>query len=177
MRKNSTDHLPAFRVRPRFELEVKESPEELLEQLREGLRRNREKVKARIQPGHATVFVPEEEQHFWSPQLTLNIEEIEGGSLLRGMYGPAPSVWTMFVFFYAALGFAIMVIFIIGTSQMMLDKPCAILWTIPFLFGLLLTLYLVSFFGQKMGHHKMVTLHNFIEDTMGVEVGEKFHIL
>ncbi len=165
-RKTAEEDLPAYQVRPRFEVEVKEEPEEILEVIRAHLRTNIDSVKARIIPGFVTFFVPEAEQHFWSPQLSLSIEEIEGGSLLRGMYGPSPSVWTMFVFFYAAIGFAIMVVSIVGLSNWSLEKSATILWLVPILMLAFLSLYLVAYSGQKLGHDQMVTLHGFMEETL-----------
>ena len=122
--------------------------------------------------GFAKIRIPLSERHYWSPQLTVMMEDLEEeeGTLIRGLYGPAPAVWTMFVFFYALIGFAIVVISVIGFSRLSLDMSAKILWLVPVLFVILLWLYLVSFFGQKIGHDQMETLHAFLEKSLGLEI-------
>ena len=166
-------HLPPFAIRPRFEVTVPLSPDNVIDRLKTGLRASNAKCRGKAILGFATLTIPEKDRHYWSPQLTLHVEqaeEEESSTLLRGLYGPAPGVWTMFVFFYAAIGFAILVVTIVGTSHWSLDQPAGILWWVPVLCVALLSLYLVSFFGQKLGHDQMETLHNFLEDCLGQDV-------
>ena len=50
---------------------------------------------------HIFIRFPKQEQHFWSPQLHLEInEEGEEKSTVNGLFGPKPNVWTMFMFFH-----------------------------------------------------------------------------
>ena len=165
------EHLPPYRVRPRFQIETEYTITELAEKINLGLQRGNAPCKGRVNPTYATLYLPYEEQHYWSPRLTLTLEETEnGGSLLRGLYGPRPAVWTMFIFFYAIIGFAMMVIGIIGLSHLTLGDPAPILWLVPVLGVVFLSLYLVAYFGQKLGHDQMVILHQFMEESTGLEI-------
>ncbi len=164
------EHLPAYRVRPRFQIETIYSVTELADKINAGLQREDAPCKGRVQSTYASLYLPQEEQHYWSPRLTLTLEETPTGSLLRGLYGPRPAVWTMFVFFYAIIGFAIMVISIIGLSHWSLGQNATILWLVPVLVLVFLSLYLVAYFGQKLGHDQMVTLHRFMEESTGLEI-------
>lgn len=123
--------------------------------------------------GFASLQIPDKDRHYWSPQLSLMMEELENkeGTLIRGLYGPAPAVWTMFVFFYALIGFALVVVLIIGFSRKSLGMEAPILWWVPVLLLVFLSLYLVSYFGQKLGHDQMETLHTFLEECLGLEIG------
>lgn len=167
-------HLPPFSIRPRFRVVLPLTPEQILKRIRRGLKAEDAKCNGKAVHGFATLRIPEKDRHYWSPQLTVMVEESEEGegSLVRGLYGPAPSVWTMFVFFYSAIGFAILVVTVVGTSHWSLGQPATILWWVPVLLVILLSLYLVSFFGQKLGHDQMETLHTFLEDCLGREVVE-----
>ncbi|MEL6925713.1 MAG: hypothetical protein AAFO94_16835, partial [Bacteroidota bacterium] len=102
--------------------------------------------------------------------LSIAIEPEETGSLLRGLYGPKPAVWTMFVFFYALVGFAVVVVSVIGFANLSIDKSGAILWLVPVLLLIFLSLYLVAYFGQRLGHDQMLTIHHFLEATLDEEI-------
>lgn len=164
-----TDHLPSYRIRPRFQVESELSVSDLTNKIRRGLE-DETSIKARIIEGFITLYFPSEEQHFWSPQLSLNMYESENGTLLRGIYGPRPAVWTMFVFFYSIIGFAILIIAIFGFSNLSLGNNAHILWLIPVLIVLFLSLFLTSYFGQRLSHNEMIRLHHFVEKSTGMVI-------
>ncbi len=172
MSQTSEDHPTPYRVRPRFQVETSYSVEDLAEKISIGLKKEDAPCKGKLIPGYATIYLPQKEQHYWSPQLSLTLEETENGSLLRGLYGPRPAVWTMFIFFYALICFAIFIISIVGLANLSLDKSGAILWLVPVLVVAFLSLYLVAYFGQKLGHDQMATLHKFIEESTGLTFHE-----
>ena len=142
--------------------------EEVVSRIRSGLNQENAPCLGKINRDFITLQLPYEEQHYWSPQLTLSIEKTENGSLLRGLYGPRPTVWTMFVFFYTAIGFSALIIAIVGMTNKMFDEPSNILWWLPVLVVLFFSLYGVAYQGQKLGHNQMVQLHRFLEDNVGM---------
>lgn len=164
------DQIQFRRVRPRIKLQTTLSSDEINQRIKTLLRPENAKCEGQFTKGFATIYPPQAEQHFWSPQLTITVEENEEGSLIRGLYGPKPSVWTMFVFFYTTIGFATMIILMIGLSLWSLGNPADILWFVPALMILFMSLYLVAYFGQKLGHKQMGTLHRFIEECLEQEI-------
>lgn len=158
------------RVRPRIYVETNLSAEEIDNRIKNQLKNSQCSCEGSSTKGYATIFPREEEQHFWSPQLTITLDETDGKTKIRGLYGPKPSVWTMFVFFYAVIAFAILIVSMIGLSYWSLEMPSNILWWIPALVVLFLTLYLVAYFGQKLGQRQMTHLHRFIEKCVGEEI-------
>ena len=169
MDQSHEEEIVVYRVRPRFQIETTMSINEILAKLKSGLARPDATCRGEVNQGYATLFLPPEEQHYWSPQLSLNMEELEGKSMIRGLYGPRPAVWTMFVFFYAIIAFAIVIIGVIGLSNLSLDKSGAILWAVPLLILIFLTLYIVSYIGQKMARGQMRILHDFFEESTGIK--------
>ncbi|MEP2669453.1 MAG: hypothetical protein ABJH04_10685 [Cyclobacteriaceae bacterium] len=155
-----------IRVRPRFKMETLYTSEQLLHRLKEALNKEDAPCTGQVHSQYATIYIPHKDQHYWSPQLTLTLEETENGSILRGLYGPRPVVWTMFIFFYSLIGVAILFIGVMGLSYYSLGKPTTLLWLIPILAVVFLTLWLVAYFGQKLGHDQMVILHEFIEKSV-----------
>ena len=172
MTQHTDDHVPHRGIRPRFKIESELSAAQIEILLKENLSKENSDCKGSVNPGFATILMPEAEQHYWSPQLGLTYEKEESKTVIRGVYGPRPTVWTMFVFFYAIIGFAILIVGMIGLSHLSLDKPASILWLVPVLSVILLTLYLVAKFGQKMGQQQMQTLHKFTEEALGFEIRE-----
>jgi hypothetical protein len=150
-----------YKVRPRFKIETNYRVEELKNKLQEGLHQEAAACIGIVNPGYVTLYIPRKDQHYWSPQLNLTFEETEKGCVLRGLYSPRPAVWTMFVFFYAIIALAVLFIGVLGLSYLMLNKPAAILWLVPVLILIFLSLYLVAYFGQKLGEKQMIILHDF----------------
>lgn len=159
-----------FQVRPRFKVALSKSPDLVKNCLQSELSQAEKNVYGTVIDGHATIHLPKSDQHYWSPQLTLSFEPIAQGTLLRGMYSPRPEVWTMFVLFYAIIGFAALIISVVGYSRWSIGQSAAIVWVVPVLLGVFLTLYLVSFFGQKMGRKQIVDLHTFVERALDVKI-------
>ena len=168
--KPEEQQLQVRRVRPRFHVYTPYSAEEVLERIRIGLADSNAPCKGRLIAGHATLFLPIEEQHYWSPQLSLSVEDDADGSLLRGLYGPRPAVWTMFVFFYSLIGVAILFVAIFGFSYKALDGNAGILWLLPVLVLIFLTLYLVAYFGKRLGHDQIEILHHFTEKCIDTHI-------
>ena len=83
--------------------------------------------------------------------------------MIRGLFGPRPQVWTMFVLFYSTIGFAALIVLVFGLSYWSLGKSTLILWWVPVLAALYLTLYLVAYFGQRLGKVQMILLQKFID--------------
>ncbi len=153
-------------IRPRFQRESLLSKEEVLQRFEAALERRDQPVRGLIVDHHVTLKIPAEEQHFWSPQLGLEVEETENGSLIRGLYGPRPSVWLMFVFFYAFLGFISVIIAIIGFSEWSLGLPGRILWLLPAFAFITVMIYLSARAGQRLGHDEVIRLQKFLDGAL-----------
>lgn len=170
MSENHLDHIEFKRIRPRINLTTSQTPDELFDIISNNLSDNKYKIEGKILPNFLTIYPLQEDQHYWSPQLTLTIEELENGSLISGLYGPKPSVWTMFIFFYSFIAFITLIVSLIGFSFISLDKDASILWVVPILVLLFLSLYLAAYLGQKFGHRQMIYLHHFMEECLGQKI-------
>lgn len=150
-------------IRPRCSLVTTLTPDEIMQSIVKKLRANDERVTGNTLLNHAYLRIPEDEQHFWSPELHVTVEKVEIGSLVRGVVGPKPKIWTMFMFFYSA----IVVLFIFGSamgvSQWMLNMNAPWLWTIPGSMLLWVGVFLAAKIGQKKGNRQMGRLRNFLD--------------
>ncbi len=161
--------MTSFRIRPRFRLQVAMPPETVRSRFEHACTAPGAACEAAFLPQHIILRLPEAEQHFWSPRLELALEAVEEGTLIRGLYGPSPQVWTMFTIAYGAIGTLALFITVIGASQLMLGLPGHIMWVLPVLGGAALFLYLAGQTGQKLGASQTFTLHHFFEQTLGVK--------
>jgi hypothetical protein len=132
----------------------------------EALKRNTDLCRGNIVKNHITLSIPRKRRHYWSPQLSLELESSDGGTLIRGLFGPAPGVWTMFVFFYSSIGFLTMLGLIFGLSQMMLKMDAYGLWAVPAGAVLLCGLFVMSKIGQKLGYEQMMDLRQFLDEAI-----------
>lgn len=164
------EHIHFKRVRPRIRLESELSSEEITNRIREKLKSDDCYCNGQVTANFATIYPPSEDQHYWSPQLTITLEESENSTLVRGLYGPHPQVWTMFVFFYSIIGFVTLIVSMVGLSYWSLDQPAGILWVVPGLFLLFLSLFLVAYFGQRFGHKQLTSIHRFLEDCLNQKI-------
>jgi hypothetical protein len=126
-----------------------------------------EQIKGVVWEHHLVLKIPYEEQHFWSPQLTISFEaQEEGGVLVRGLFGPRTTVWMMFIFFYFLLGFIATIVMIMGFAQMNLGLSAGILWLLPVIGAIVLAMYLSAKAGQRMGQLEMERLYVFYHETI-----------
>jgi hypothetical protein len=159
-------------IRPRFQVHCPLSTEEATLRLKEGLKRMDSPVRGRVIPDFASLMLPEPEREMWSPYLTVSLEQGPGGrgTLVRGVYGPAPGLWTMFMFFYTALALSATAILIYGLVLRALGEESSILWLVPILLALIVTLWLAASLGQRLSRHQMTTLHQFVEQSLGMRI-------
>ena len=164
--------MTSLRIRPRFNQIIKEPQEKIEARLKSKLKDPELDCVGRVIPGFIVIKIPHSDRHYWSPQLSLSLEEHEEGTLIRGLYGPNPTVWAMFTFGYSALGLIALFISIIGFSKISLGLEAPVLWALPILGGLAVILYFVAQTGQKIGVEQTFTIHHFYEES----IGEKVHI-
>ncbi len=158
--------MTSFKIRPRFKFVCPYDYDLLKKTIKEKLTSTDQPIVGEIGHEYILIKINIAERHYWSPQLSLSLEEHKQGTLIRGLYGPKPSIWTLFAFAYGTIGVLITFIGIIGLSNMMLNKGIAILWTIPVLLFIAAIIYIIAQFGQKLGNQQTFILHHFLEESI-----------
>jgi len=118
---------------------------------------------------HITLKIPMAKQRYWSPQMQLELEPTASGTLIRGLIGPKPGIWTMFVFFYSGIGFLTMLGAMFGFSQWMLKMNAWAMWSVPVGLFIILCLYFISHIGQQLSKDQIGVLHDFLDSAIEVE--------
>ena len=87
-------------LRPRFKIELNQNNENALKTFENTKDSQKEFIVSRVD-NHVFIRIPKKRDHFWSPQLHIEIEEINNNSSeVKGLFGPKSTVWTMFMFFH-----------------------------------------------------------------------------
>ena len=162
--------MTSLRIRPRFRQIVEGTTIEIQDKIKKELAKENCPCKGLVVLETITLKIPENEQHFWTPQLNISLEKHNNNqTVVRGFYGPKPSVWSIFTFGYAIVGILSLFVLVYGTSQWMLNKDPGSLWGLLILGAVGFGLYLTAQSGQKLGAQQMFTLHHFYEKTLGVQ--------
>lgn len=165
--------MTSFRIRPRFRLVSPVSQPELLAKFKSQLAEADSPCLGIVIPGHVTLKIPAKGRHFWSPQLDLTLEDEGEGTLLRGLYGPSPGVWSFFALAYLALGLGLFFLLVVAFSAYSLGNDTNVLWWVPVFLGIGVGLYFMSQMGQKLGADQLFTLHHFTEQVLQQKIGIK----
>lgn len=149
-------------IRPKFSITTELSSNDIVERIRLALSDTNAPFKGTILASHAILKIPLSAQHYWSPQLDLDIEDIPTGSVIKGRFGPRPSVWLMFIFCYCILAFISLMIMIMGFAQMNLGMSAHILWGLHITGVTFLFVFFTAKAGQKLGQEEMRQLKAFL---------------
>lgn len=154
-------------MRPKFEVHVPLSADEVMQRLRTALAADGCRVSGPVAKRHAELAVAEGEAHFWSPHLGLDVSDDGGGAKIYGRYGPHPHVWTLFVLFYAIVTFGSLFGLMFGISQWISEQPAWGLWSAPIGGVAALVIYLAALFGQRLGDDQMALLRELVNGALG----------
>ncbi len=160
---NRLNHSILGEIRPRFKLKINYDPEKAMEHVANKLIDD-EFVTGEREGHHLFVKSKKKDQHYWSPEMTVRIEEEEYDdyTTVSCLIGPQQTVWTLFVFMYAMIFLASTFGGIFGLVKWMNYDDMSWLWVIPA--GIILTasIFVVSKLGQKKGRDEMLYLVSFI---------------
>lgn len=158
--------------RPRYKFFVPQAPEVILRAITtKANEQNPDRIIVRKAQDHMVLDIPNEDRHFWSPHMDLNVERDEAlqSTLVRCLIGPSPTVWTMFMFFYGLFGFVGFIGLMLGMSQWTLNKAPWGLWFVPLAMIGIGLMYYISYKGKALSRAEMMKLKTFIDDALGCD--------
>lgn len=156
-------------LRPRFKKELMRSNQSALEAFENQKATQDNFIVSRVN-NHVFIRIVKQKQHFWSPQLHLEILPVsDNQSMLHGLFGPNPTIWTLFMFVH----------FIVAGLFIALGVWAYTNWRLkaPFSFqiagmGLMVLVWFLLYFGGRMGRHagkaQMHELHAFMNKVLNL---------
>ena len=150
-------------LRPRFKMELKQNNQSVLQQFEASKSNQKEFVVSRVND-HVFIRLPKHKQHFWSPELHLEINEIDNNtSMLHGLFGPKPSIWTMFMFFHFIVAGLFFGFGIWAYSNWSLKTDYLMQLIVVFMMVFIwFVLYFAGRLGRASGKPEMHQLYNFM---------------
>ncbi len=154
-------------LRPRFKIDLDCEDEEALQTMELAGKSTKDFVVTRVDH-HVFIKIPKAKQHYWSPQLDLEIHSFETGkSVLRGLFGPKPSVWTLFMFMHFVVAALFIGFGIWAYTNASLDQLYGVQ---VFLMGLMVVAWFVLYFagrmGKSAGKDEMKDLYRFMKRSL-----------
>lgn len=156
-------------LRPRFKRIIPEASEVVLDCLTATKASQKDFVVSRID-NHVFIRIPKSKQHFWSPQLHIEVDDIdEQHCELHGLFGPSPTVWTFFMFlhFFVAclfIGFGVWAY----TNATLKTSYGIQLGLMVFMVFVWFVLYVAGRMGKAKAKPEMLELYDFLNRTVGL---------
>jgi len=122
-----------------------------------------------IQMAYHSVFlkVPPKSHKWWSPELTINIEEHEDGSIIKEVTGPNPGTFTlaMFVIIGAIVIFFFALMFAFSQIQLGTSALISLLVIVGSVIIALLVIMVLGW-GRKKAHPQREMMKDFVKNTL-----------
>lgn len=154
-------------LRPRFKEDIPFHHEVILKHFATKNKDNSPFIITQIDD-HVFIKYPKQQQEFWTPELHLEINhKDEQTAELRGLYGPSPTVWTLFMFLHFLVGTSFLIFGVWAYSnwrltddyyiQLMVCALMVIAWFV---------LYAAGRIGKTVSKKEMYELKNFMDTTI-----------
>ena len=156
-------------LRPRFKIELERQNEDVLQDFEIAKKTQKDFIVSRIDD-HVFIKFPQEKQHFWSPQLHLEINEVDSKScIVHGLFGPNPTVWTFFMFLHFMVA-GLFIAFSIWAYTNWSLKTSYSLQVSMMLFMVIawFVLYFGGSIGKASSKNDMHELNNFMNKTLSL---------
>ena len=160
------------RIRPRFEFPIKYSKQDALQIMAAALEETNETIEGMIVDNHVIIDVTEEIRHFWSPQMNFRFtldEDQPKITQVKGIIGPRPATWTLFMFFYFLIGTLGFFISSFGLAKWSLGEYSITIWAVPIALLIMLTAYAAGKLGEKLGKDQVELLTKFVKVNLQVD--------
>ena len=151
-------------LRPRFQIDLDSTNDAILSDFE---KINKEPFLVKRLDDHVFIKFNSNVNHFWSPQLHLEIVNNEDAkaSKIYGVFGPNPTLWTFFMFLHFGVATLFIGLGVWAYSSFALDKPYSIQIGLMVLMVLIwFALYAFGRAGRKKGKPQMHELHEFMTD-------------
>ncbi|MGK0362382.1 MAG: hypothetical protein ACI9U2_004703 [Bradymonadia bacterium] len=154
-------------MRPRVELVVSGSPDEVLERVRAALRAAPDGlVQGQMGGTHMGLNIREDARLFLSPWLDAHVRPHPEGAVIHGRLMPDRSVWTVYIGMYGVLAMAGLLAGVHRAMRQVIGTGSWGLWIPPLALVLGLSLYASAFLRQSLGGDQMLVLRRFLDGAL-----------
>lgn len=153
-------------IRPRIREEVNYTAETVKNKFTNNIKNYPEQLIMSSVGNHFNISIHEKIHHFWSPQVSINIEETDSTSIIRGLIGPKPNLWATFMVIYVFGFSAFTISAVIGYSHLTMNKSGIMLYISPLFLLIVLATYLITITGKKLAKQQTKLIKDFILESI-----------
>lgn len=122
----------------------------------------------KIRENYIQFTISGEKQQYWSPHLSIVLEEMEGNEKnathIRGLFGPAQTMWTFFMFLHFFIAGTFLLFAMFAYSNYTLKEPMMMDLVIMFVMVIVwFLLYVIARQLREKGNDQMKDLENEFE--------------
>ena len=111
-------------LRYRFQEVYQVNKEDLLIKFRELKKKSETPYPIKILDHHIWLYIPLINRRIYSPHLHLQLESNQSNSTrVRALFGPHPTLWTMYIFFHFLVAISFLFLGVVGYSKFVLKEP------------------------------------------------------
>lgn len=153
-------------LRPRFQIQLQQTKDLVLKTFEDV---DQPPFVVKRMDDHVFIKFNKEKVHFWSPQLHLEINDVdEGGSRLYGLFGPNPTLWSFFMFLHFGVATIFIGLGVWAYSSASLGRDYGLqVGLMVFMVLLWFVLYAFGRAGRSKGKPQMHELHEFMNQRLG----------
>jgi hypothetical protein len=154
-------------MRPRFSVDLSQSADDVMHCIREKIEQEKNlRCLGTSARRCAELFVDELERRIWSPHLSIQVQDTPSGSVLSGRFSPRPEVWTLIMFIYFLMGFAVVFGSSFGYVQWLTGNTPWGLVAVPAGMLVIAVLHVASIVGQRLSGDQMELLRERLDDIL-----------
>lgn len=116
-----------IQLRPRFYKDIEENIDVVRQKFVDYSKNVSPEYLIKIRNNHIQFTIRGEKQKYWSPYLTIELEEQEGNEKnwthIRGLFGPAQTLWTFFMFLHFIIVGIFLVFLMFTYSHWAIHQP------------------------------------------------------
>lgn len=159
-------------LRIRFQQSVSASPDRLIEDFKQLKAKGKSLYRIKILDHHVWIGVAFAEKKHYSPTLHLEFEQTEDPqkSLVRGLFGPEPSLWTLFMFLHFVVAGIFIMFLAFAYSNWTMQQPMAL---DIFMMILMVAAWFMLYFFARLNRQRGLPQARAIEKLVN-EVLEKY---
>ena len=163
-----TNQLNKILLKPRFKIERLEDKAIIIEKFNAKFAHGGSRFLGKIVGHHIIIDVPKSEEHFWSPQLHLEVEDKENeGTIIKGLYGPKPQIWSLFMFIHFGVALTFMIFLVLAYTRWSLEQDYGFALTMCVIMPVLwFVLYFFGRIGRKKGAVQMHQIDTYLKETL-----------
>jgi len=155
------------RPRPLLRIYCSLPPQQVVDRFRAATQERSAPVRGTFLTNHGNFFIDEEQRHFWSPWILVDIRPHEEGSIVEGRFGPHPHLWMAFIGLHLAVTFAIIVTGSWGAAQWIMGEPPWVFLGVPASVALGAFIVGAEFIGKGLGAEQVWLMRRFLADSCG----------